>query len=101
MAELVDLSADRQARFLNLIDMYHVYAISSLIKNYIYVGMSSKLEDRIERHQQGREKTTRAYRPFQLIYTEPVETRIEAREREKYWKSGVGKEQLRLIRDKK
>ncbi len=63
--------------------------------------MSSNLDDRIERHQKGREKTTRAYRPFKLIYTESLETRIEARKREKYWKSGVGKEQLRLIRDKK
>ncbi|MEZ4793119.1 MAG: GIY-YIG nuclease family protein, partial [Gelidibacter sp.] len=55
--------------------MFYVYAISSLSRNYIYVGMSSNLDDRIERHQQGREKTTRAYRPFELIYTEMVETR--------------------------
>jgi putative endonuclease len=81
--------------------MFHVYAISSLIKNYIYVGMSSKLDDRLERHFKGREKTTRAYRPFELIYKEAIEIRSEARKREKYWKSGVGKEQLRLIRDKK
>ena len=63
--------------------------------------MTSNLNDRIERHQKGWEKTTRAYKPFDLIYTESTETRIEARKREKYWKSGVGKEQLRLIRDKK
>jgi putative endonuclease len=81
--------------------MFHVYAISSLIKNYIYVGMSSKLDDRLERHFKDREKTTRAYRPFGLIYKEAIEIRSEARKREKYWKSGVGKEQLRLIRDKK
>ena len=81
--------------------MFYVYAISSLVKNYIYVGMTSNLDDRLERHFNGREKTTRAYRPFELIYTEDLETRLEARKREKYWKSGVGKEQLRLIRDKK
>ena len=80
--------------------MFHVYAILSLIKNYIYVGMSSKLDDRLKRHFEGREKTTRSYRPFELIYSEVVETRLEARKREKYWKSGIGKEQLRLLKNK-
>ncbi|MDD7884737.1 GIY-YIG nuclease family protein [Flavivirga sp. 57AJ16] len=80
--------------------MFYVYAISSLNKNYIYVGLTQNLEARIERHNQKREKTTRAYVTFQLIYSEQTETRIEARKREKYWKSGIGKEKLRLIRDK-
>ncbi len=43
--------------------------------------MSSKLDERLERHFDGREKTTRAYRPFELIHTEVVETRLEARKR--------------------
>lgn len=63
--------------------------------------MTIDLEERIERHNKGKEKTTRPYKPFELIYSERKETRIEAREREKYWKSGVGKEQLRLIRNNK
>lgn len=62
--------------------------------------MTSNLNNRLERHFKGREKTTRAYIPFKLIFTEVVETRLEARKKEKYWKSGVGKEQLRLLRDK-
>ena len=80
--------------------MFFVYAISSQIRNYIYVGMSKELESRIKRHNQKRERTTRAYAPFQLIYSEQLELRSEAREREKYWKSGIDKEKLRLIRDK-
>ncbi|MEO8934681.1 MAG: GIY-YIG nuclease family protein [Xanthomarina sp.] len=56
---------------------------------------------RFKRHNQGYERTTRAYRPFNLIFTEILNSdRKEAREREKYWKSGIGKEKLRLIRDK-
>jgi putative endonuclease len=81
--------------------MFYIYAISSLKRNWIYVGMTIDLKARIERHNDGRERTTKGYRPFELIYTETVETRLEARAREKYWKSGVGKEQLRLIRDNK
>ncbi len=81
--------------------MFYIYAISSIKRNYIYVGLTKDIEQRVLRHNQGREKTTRAYRPFELIYYEQVDnSRVEARKREKYWKSGVGKEQLRNIRDK-
>lgn len=77
--------------------MYKVYAIKSKIRNYIYVGMTSNLEERIQRHNSGREKTTRAFRPFELIYSEDQPTREEARKREKYLKSGVGKEFLKKL----
>ena len=80
--------------------MYYVYAISSLTRNYIYVGMTIDIPNRLERHNKDREKTTRAYRPFKLVYSEILDTRLEARKREKYWKSGIGKEKLRSIRDK-
>ncbi len=75
--------------------MYTVYAIKSLIRNYIYVGMFSQLEKRLNRHNEGKNKTTKPYAPFELIYTETFETRLQARIREKYWKSGIGKEKLR------
>jgi len=37
--------------------MFHVYAISSISKNYIYVGMTEDIKSRIERHNKGYEKT--------------------------------------------
>jgi putative endonuclease len=81
--------------------MIIVYAISSKIKNYIYVGMCMDIDERFRRHNAGYEKTTRPYRPFNLIYTEPFPNRILARKKEKYLKSGVGKEYLKAIRDNK
>ena len=78
--------------------MYKVYAIKSRLRNYIYVGLTSNLEERIRRHNDVRERTTKAYRPFELIYSEKHPTREEARKREKYFKSGVGKEFLKKIR---
>ena len=79
--------------------MHYVYAISSKIRNYIYVGMTSDLEARIQRHNNKYERTTKSYAPFILIYKEACANRVEARVREKYWKSGVGKEKLRKIRE--
>jgi len=79
--------------------MVWVYAISSLIRNYIYVGMTTDLNARVARHNAGREKTTKPYKPFVLLYSERCLDRTKARKREKYWKSGVGKEKLRRLRE--
>ncbi|MFI5163177.1 MAG: GIY-YIG nuclease family protein [Sphingobacteriales bacterium] len=75
--------------------MFHVYALSSLIRNYIYVGMTSDLERRIDDHNKGYNKTTKPYRPFKVILIEEYETRPIARKREKYLKSGVGRAYLK------
>jgi putative endonuclease len=79
--------------------MFYVYAISSLKHKYIYVGLTQDIEVRVKRHNDGRERTTKFYRPYELVYSEVCETRVEARLREKYWKSGAGKEKLKAIRD--
>jgi putative endonuclease len=77
--------------------MYTVYALKSLTRNYIYVGMTSDLEKRILRHNSGYEKTTKPYRPFKLIFSETTENREKARIREKFFKSGIGKDFLRQL----
>ncbi len=74
--------------------MYKVYALKSFRRNYIYVGLTHNLEDRLNRHNKGWEKTTRAYAPFKLIYSEDCDDRKSARQREKFLKSGIGKEFL-------
>ena len=78
--------------------MHTVYALQSVNRNYIYVGMTTNLESRLMRHNNGHNKKTKPYRPFKVIYTENYPTRIEAREREKYLKSGIGKEFLKTLK---
>ncbi|MGQ9643826.1 MAG: GIY-YIG nuclease family protein [Ignavibacterium sp.] len=77
--------------------MLYVYALKSKTRNYIYVGMTANIKDRMHRHNSGYEKTTRSYRPFELIYLEAFDNRKQAREKEKYLKSGSGKEYLKKI----
>jgi putative endonuclease len=77
--------------------MYFVYAIKSMNRKYIYVGLTKNIEERIDRHNKGYEKTTKPYRPFVLIYKEKCSNRLEARKREIYLKSGKGKEFLKNI----
>ena len=76
---------------------YFVYAIKSLSKNYIYVGLTNNLDRRIHQHNSGRGRSTKSYAPFRLILSEKIGARIEARKREKYLKSGIGKEFLKKI----
>jgi len=61
---------------------WFVYAIQSTLRNYIYVGLTSDLKKRISQHNNGKERTTRRYRPFILIHHEIFGTRLEARRRE-------------------
>jgi putative endonuclease len=77
--------------------MFYVYAITSLSRNYIYVGLTNNLERRISEHNSGQNRSTKAYKPFDLILKEEFNTRGKARIREKYLKSGVGKEYLRTL----
>ena len=77
--------------------MYYVYVLVSESRNYIYVGITDNLDRRINYHNSGYNKTTRAYRPFRILFTETYPSRIEARTREKYLKSGVGKEFLKAL----
>lgn len=77
--------------------MFFVYAIKSNDRNYIYVGLTNNLDRRIEEHNSGKNRTTKPYRPFRLIYSETFSTRSEARIKEKILKSGFGKEYLKTF----
>ncbi len=77
--------------------MIFVYAIRSLSRNYIYVGMTNDPERRLTEHNNGENKSTKAYKPFTLIYKEVFPDRTTARVKEKYLKSGIGKEFLKSL----
>ena len=63
----------------------------------MYVGISDNPDRRIEQHNRGYERTTRPYAPFDLVYSEVHPTRAEARKREKYFKGGSGRKQLKKL----
>jgi len=75
--------------------MFYVYAIYSLKDQRIYVGLTTDTDKRLKEHNAGRTQSTKAYRPWQLFYYETFSTRQLARNREKYFKSGIGKERLK------
>ena len=65
--------------------------------NRIYVGMSLDIERRVNEHNKKKVRSTKAYIPWVLVYKEYVGDIKKAREKEKYYKSGIGKEKLKEI----
>lgn len=80
--------------------MWYVYVLKSLKNNRRYTGSTNNLTRRIWEHNSGFSKYTSLTRPFKVIYQEIYETRIEARRREQFLKTGKGRELLKsLIED--
>jgi len=76
---------------------YFVYAIQSEVDKRIYVGLSHNVVRRLKSHNNGETFSTKGFRPWNLVYQEEVGNRENARKREKYLKSGCGKEYLKNI----
>ncbi len=76
---------------------YSIYVIQSEVDKRLYVGLSKDIEKRLKSHNNGETFSTKGYRPWKLVYSEEVGSREQAREREKYLKSGIGKEYIKNI----
>ncbi len=77
--------------------MDSVYILISLKDRKLYTGLSNDVEKRIKQHNDGLVRSTKHRRPFALIHKEDFATRKEAAIREKFFKSGVGREILRQL----
>jgi putative endonuclease len=72
--------------------MYFTYVLQSLMTNKFYYGSTQDLEKRLEVHNSGLVNYTSKFMPWILVYSETFETRIEAMKREKYFKTGAGRD---------
>jgi putative endonuclease len=76
---------------------WFVYALRSVRDNNLYIGISQNPEKRVEIHNKGKTESTRNRRPFVLVYKESCNSFNEAREKEKFYKSGCGREVLKKL----
>ncbi|MFO8069612.1 MAG: GIY-YIG nuclease family protein [Alkalibacterium sp.] len=74
--------------------IYTVYILYSVTLDRYYVGFTSNLEDRLKRHNEGKNKHTKSGIPWKLMYQESFDTRSEAMAREKKIKSSESREEL-------
>jgi putative endonuclease len=82
------LSADRQGSE----GMYYVYILQSKKDGQFYTGMTTDLQRRLYEHNGGFVTSTKSRIPFELLHSEIFNSREQACTKEKWLKSGVGRE---------
>ena len=79
--------------------MYHVYILKNE-SGKTYVGFTSKeVEKRLSEHNLGCNTWTNHNKPFKIVYYESFYCEKDARARELFLKSGIGRKLTRLITD--
>lgn len=77
--------------------MFYIYIIQSKKDNKLYTGYTRDIKKRISEHNLGKVRSTKARRPFELIYREEFKTKKEAIERERELKTGQWRELIKEI----
>ncbi|MDD8017635.1 MAG: GIY-YIG nuclease family protein [Bacteroidota bacterium] len=77
--------------------MYSVYVLYSPTFHQVYTGQTQNVILRLNRHNKRLVLSTKRYCPWELVYTEEYKTRSEAMKREKFLKSGKGRDYLRSL----
>ena len=79
--------------------MFFVYVLRSQSSGKTYIGQTADLDRRVSEHNDplhnSAKFTTRHKGPWVLVHSEQFATRSEAMRREKWFKSGVGREWLK------
>ena len=71
--------------------MYYVYIIFSSKFHIFYIGSIIDLKERIKIHNSGKVQSTKPYLPWNLIWYCAFKTEAEARNFERYLKTGSGR----------
>ena len=69
---------------------YYVYIIENTKDEELYTGYTSDLKKRLKEHNQGLNFSTKADKPWKLIYYEACLNENDAKRREKYFKTSQG-----------
>ena len=72
--------------------MYYVYILQSDKDKKLYIGFTKDLKKRVQFHNLGLNTSTARRRPLDLIYYEGYRSEKDAKNREKFLKSGRGHE---------
>ncbi len=77
--------------------MYFTYGLISKDSKHTYVGSTGDVERRISEHNNGKVKSSKPYRPYEVLLKEEFKSLIEARNKESFYKSTTGRRRLKQI----
>ena len=63
----------------------------------MYIGYSANLENRFKQHNNGECLASKRYAPYKLVFYEAFVDRKDAKNREKYLKSGWGRRTIKKL----
>ncbi|MBI2100621.1 MAG: GIY-YIG nuclease family protein [Candidatus Vogelbacteria bacterium] len=75
--------------------MFYVYILQSKSDGGWYTGYTPDLRERILAHNAGKVRSTKSRVPLSLLYYEACHNLHDARARERYLKTGMGKRYLK------
>jgi putative endonuclease len=73
---------------------YYVYVLKSLVKDFVYIGYTENIRNRLVEHNSGQNASTKPYLPYEIIHYEAYRNMADAKRREKYLKGSRGKTTL-------
>jgi putative endonuclease len=80
--------------------MHYVYVLISLKTRQYYIGRTKNIDQRLAEHNSGLSRYTKSRGPWKLIHVEERKTLNEAEKREKFLKTGDGRQALKRILQK-
>ncbi len=76
---------------------YYTYILQSIKDKSFYIGYTSDLKKRLDKHNSGTNLATKPHIPYKLIFYEAFRNRIDAKNREEYLKSGYGRKTIKAL----
>lgn len=77
--------------------MFYAYVLRSDKNGRNYYGSTNNLNRRLYEHNIGHTQSLKYMRPLRIIYFEEFKSLVEARNREKFFKSGKGREFIKKL----
>jgi putative endonuclease len=74
--------------------MYYTYILKSKIKETYYIGSCSDLTIRLDRHNSGNSRSTKAFIPWEIVYYEQYDNKMDAMKREYFIKKQKSKKYI-------
>lgn len=77
--------------------MYYVYILKSRQTGKLYKGSTEDISQRLQEHNNGENTSTRAGRPWHLVYYEAFTSKRDAIREERFLKSGRGRDRIKYL----
>lgn len=77
--------------------MYYFYILRSLKNGKLYLGQTSDLKTRVKSHNNGENKATKPYIPYELLFYSAFKNEQDAINCEKYFKTTAGWKRIKRM----